>query len=545
MIKKIFLILLSIVLSISLFSQTNSWLYQKPIYLKGNYADTLNNAIIKIVVNTDSLISLGQMNEDCSDLRLAYRCDDTTFLNYYIESGINSDSTVILFRINNLISDELKTIYLLYGETSAISESSYFSLFASPNSGTNHLTSELNYGASSNSQRGFQFKPLKDIIVTSFGKYEPNGTTRFVTLFNYQTQAIIYQTQVSGPAAVYSYTELPTPIKLSKDSNYVIVIFQGESDGYYWGSSSQVGTQLQYINMLYCNTCTQNTFPTNSITNRQYGLPDFQYYIVEDGFDVFESNISHSDSLYACDSIIYNSVVFNATGVYNVVIPSYQGCDSVVQLKLTILNSSGTIVNVDECYYYVSPSGNYIWTESGVYYDTIPNSEGCDSIITVVLTIPEINVAVVQNNDSLIAQADNVSYQWLDCNDNYSIIHNANEKIFIPQSSGNYAVEITYNQCVDTSDCFQVIIDGLKDNSFSSEFIVSPNPTNGKFIIDLNQKYESVNYSIRIYNGQTIYSESLNNTSKIDAEINSIPGVYFVEIIIPNHQPVTLKVIKQ
>lgn len=48
-----------------------------------------------------------------------------------------------------------------------------------------------------------------------------------------------------------------------------------------------------------------------------------------------------------------------------------------------------TYSNISEtaCDSYLSPSGNYNWTVTGVYIDTIPNFIGCDSIITVDLTI--------------------------------------------------------------------------------------------------------------------------------------------------------------
>src|SRR5690606_5122201 len=42
--------------------------------------------------------------------------------------------------------------------------------------------------------------------------------------------------------------------------------------------SSQIATQLTYYDMRYCNSCTQNTFPTNVLNNYHYGNPDFNFY---------------------------------------------------------------------------------------------------------------------------------------------------------------------------------------------------------------------------------------------------------------------------
>ena len=55
-------------------------------------------------------------------------------------------------------------------------------------------------------------------------------------------------------------------------------------------------------------------------------------------------------------------------------------------LTIRYFSNSDTIdVVSDESY--VSPSGRYTWTVSGVYYDTIPSAAGCDSVLTLNLTI--------------------------------------------------------------------------------------------------------------------------------------------------------------
>jgi|GEM_PF-3207107 len=56
------------------------------------------------------------------------------------------------------------------------------------------------------------------------------------------------------------------------------------------------------------------------------------------------------------------------------------------------------------CVSYTSPSGNYNWTSTGSYMDTIPNAAGCDSIITINLTIANIStLATTMTVDSNVS----------------------------------------------------------------------------------------------------------------------------------------------
>ena len=52
-------------------------------------------------------------------------------------------------------------------------------------------------------------------------------------------------------------------------------------------------------------------------------------------------------------------------------------------------------VSVTSCSSYKSPSENYLWTESGIYRDTVLNAIGCDSIITIKLVIDPMDHSVV------------------------------------------------------------------------------------------------------------------------------------------------------
>ena len=66
---------------------------------------------------------------------------------------------------------------------------------------------------------------------------------------------------------------------------------------------------------------------------------------------------------------------------------SIGGCDSTVTLTLTVNPRTYETITLTECDSYTSPSGNYTWTVSNTYNDTIPNTMMCDSVITINLTI--------------------------------------------------------------------------------------------------------------------------------------------------------------
>ena len=132
-------------------------------------------------------------------------------------------------------------------------------------------------------------------------------------------------------------------------------------------------------------------------------------------------------------------------------------------------------VTTSSCDLYTSPSGK-LWTSSGVYNDTIPNAAGCDSVITINLTITSINTDVTKLKDTLTAESSQGAYQWLDCEDNYAMISGADEQSYVPDEDGEYAVEITQSGCVDTSDCLLLILSSIADVQERSVKLY-PNPT--------------------------------------------------------------------
>lgn len=95
------------------------------------------------------------------------------------------------------------------------------------------------------------------------------------------------------------------------------------------------------------------------------------------------------DTIQACDSFTWmNGVTYVASqdSIYYSAISS-TGADSLVMLNLIVNYSSDTTLNITQCGNYYWNISNQTYYTSQVVIDTIPNHVGCDSIITLNLSI--------------------------------------------------------------------------------------------------------------------------------------------------------------
>ena len=116
---------------------------------------------------------------------------------------------------------------------------------------------------------------------------------------------------------------------------------------------------------------------------------------------------SSNDSLVVCDTAIWNGNTYNSTGIYVDTLQTIHGCDSVVTMDLTV-NYSNTGVDV------ITACDNYTWIDGTTYTSsnstathTLTNIDGCDSVVTMDLTINYSNTGV-----DVITACDN--YTWID-----------------------------------------------------------------------------------------------------------------------------------
>lgn len=205
------------------------------------------------------------------------------------------------------------------------------------------------------------------------------------------------------------YVDLPTPTKqLNLIDNLDMtripkgihtINFQFKDDANFWSVISTDTIEkislpiADYTYEVLLSNCdsTVIAFTDNSIDGDMY-LWDFA-----DGTTDTLANPTHT---------FYNS------GIHSVILTITDTttlADSTKQMDILITGHTANSFAVMNCDSYTSPSGNYTYTTSGVYYDTIPNHWGCDSLLTINLTI---NYS--DNITDVITACD--SYTWIDGN---------------------------------------------------------------------------------------------------------------------------------
>lgn len=93
-------------------------------------------------------------------------------------------------------------------------------------------------------------------------------------------------------------------------------------------------------------------------------------------------------SVASCNNFISDSDnMYTESGKYSEVYPNWLGCDSLVTLDVTILTESQYEYNAVSCDYYSPEYTNKTYLDSGLYLDTLTNSLGCDSLVYLNLTI--------------------------------------------------------------------------------------------------------------------------------------------------------------
>lgn len=200
-----------------------------------------------------------------------------------------------------------------------------------------------------------------------------------------------------------------------------------------------------------------------------------------------------SFSVEVCESYTTPSgdSTYTVSGTYMDTIPNINGCDSVMTIDVNILSPSASTIAPVVCDEYDSPSGNYQWTASGTYTDTIPNAAGCDSVITIDLTV---NHPTFSTFDTMVCDADYTAP------DGATYTVSGTYMATIPNANGcdsvitiNLAVNASTSSTIDETACGQYTApDGTIYTSSGSYAAMIPNAAGCDSTIIINLTIEQI-----------------------------------------------------
>jgi gliding motility-associated-like protein len=107
------------------------------------------------------------------------------------------------------------------------------------------------------------------------------------------------------------------------------------------------------------------------------------------------SNVSQT--ICSGQSITVGDQTFDKTGTYTVTITNSSGCDSIVTLNLTVADSILTDISKDICRGETFQVGSQTFNESGNYTVNLQTSGGCDSIVQLSLNVIDSIVTDIQS----------------------------------------------------------------------------------------------------------------------------------------------------
>ncbi len=249
-------------------------------------------------------------------------------------------------------------------------------------------------------------------------------------------------------------------------------------------------------------------------------------YAVTDNQTICESELPYT----------WNGITFTESGTQTVTLQTTNGCDSVVTMVLTVNNSVTEMVEVTACDSYEWNGTSY--TESGDYTQTFTAANGCDSVVTLHLII----------NESVTVE------YYLTINES-DLPYTYGDTTFEPGSveTGDYTFYLTTEAGCDSIIILHLtVLTGIDDHSMSATVKVFPNPTTDNINLQLSMDNEpSGIVEIQVYD---IYGKRLemleipHETPMLTKQIDMsryASGVYFIKLVTNDNVLAVKKVVKK
>jgi hypothetical protein len=243
----------------------------------------------------------------------------------------------------------------------------------------------------------------------------------------------------------------------------------------------------------------------------------------------------------ACSTFTLNGQTYNQSGTYTQTIPNTAGCDSTITLNLTINQASTNTINASACDSFILNAQTYYST--GVYSQSLLNTQGCDSTITLNLSVNQTASVTITSTNTTYFGANDGS---IDLNVtgsapfSFSWSNGSTTEDLTAVSAGTYTVTITDVNGCTIEENITINQPPVTVDLTSNRFIVNlfPNPAEDQALVAIELD-QATNVRIRLINslGQVLQSAEYGNTSNVQhsLNLNSLSSaIYLVEILANN-----------
>ena len=294
-------------------------------------------------------------------------------------------------------------------------------------------------------------------------------------------------------------------------------------------------SDLFILKLSQCNGSLQNlqvnscgNYILNGITYTTAGLY-YQFFTNTAGcdsiiqLDLSIGNIFNQLTVNACASYLWNGELLTTGGIYRDTIQLSNGCDSITTLNLTITRITNNL-NVSAC-------GPYLWkgnllTNSGIYRDTIQLANGCDSIVIMNLIVnqkPMPNLGM----DTIICKPGNIVLSPGGF-DQYLWSNNSTGSTLQVTDTGTYWVSVTATNGCSTRDTIVIRESEQCGCAITGQTRIYTNPFTSTLMIDKNST--SCDVRMDLYNaiGQLILKNKIINDGPNILQLEKLSsGMYF------------------
>ncbi len=238
------------------------------------------------------------------------------------------------------------------------------------------------------------------------------------------------------------------------------------------------------------------------------------------------SSINLYDTLITGDTLHLNGHAYTQSGIYYDTLSNVHGCDSVQAIYLYV-STTETFAHLFDtvCQGFSVVVGNHTYTVSGTYVDTLTGTYGGDSVVTLNLTI---NQALLVNINDTITQGGSVTVGT----NTYS-------------QPGTYVDTLTSAAGCDSIVALHLyVVTGISPLSSIQSVSIYPNPNQGSFTIVVDGiSSATLTAEVTDMLGRSMYKQNIRTgENKLDLSLTS--GIYTVKVSDGNTSTVRMMTIK-